>query len=381
MMKNKIYVLFLILIIFLAGCSESTIEYEPVLEEKKPQEQIISICAFGDNLLHMPVVRSGKKDDGTYDFSHLFKELQPHIKNTDIAVIGQETIFGGDSLGFSGFPLFNSPSDMGKTLVNEGFDIVLHASNHAMDKGEKGILNTVNFWKNYPEVTMLGIHESSEDREARTVVIKEIKGAKVAFLNYTYGTNGIPVPKGKDYLVNVINEEKISKDLTYAEENSDFTIAFMHWGTEYSTIADASQKILAKKMCEWGADLIIGAHPHVVEPVEWVKGDNGNLSLVYYSLGNFVSRQKEAKNLLGGMASVKIKFDGENAEIDDYEFIPLVTHYNMSSTKFTVYPLNKYTDELAASHGVSRYDRKVSVEYYSDLFSKITGINLLKKVN
>ncbi len=346
------------------------IDNENVSEVSYPEvtDETITLVAVGDNLLHMPVVNSGKKADGTYDYSHIFAALQPIFSQSDIAVIGQETVFAGKELGYSGYPLFNSPSDMGKTLVKEGFDVVLHASNHVLDKYAKGVESTLEFWKQYPEITVLGINESQEKKD--TVNIIERKGAKLALLNYTYGMNGFLLPPGKEYLVNVIDEEKIRRDAEFAEENAHFTIAFMHWGTEYSTKPDAFQKDLAVKMCNWGVDLIIGAHPHVIEPVEWIEGENGQKMLVYYSLGNFVSRQLEVINLLGGMADVKLRFNGDMVRIDDYSFIPIVTHYNRAYNEFSVMKLSDYSDGLGALHGVAAHNGKVTVERWEGMVEK-----------
>lgn len=359
--KKVIAVLSVVLI--LQGCNKTDDEAVPTFSETV--NETISIFALGDNLLHMPVINSGKKADGTYDYTHFFDKLQPEIRDADIAVIGQETVFAGKEMGYSGYPLFNSPSDMGKTLVNEGFDVVLHASNHVMDKLTLGVENTLAFWANYPGVTVLGINESEMDKY--TIDIKEVKGAKFAMLNYTYGTNGITVPADKEYLVNLIDEEKIHSDARYAEENADFTIAFMHWGTEYSISPDRMQKELAEKMCQWGVDLIIGSHPHVIEPVEWITSENGNEMLVYYSLGNFVSRQLETRNLLGGVAKVSLSYDGQNVVISDYSFMPIVTHYDTTYTIFDVYPLKEYSNSIAMGHGVASHDGSVSVERFRNM--------------
>ena len=163
----------------------------------------------------------------------------------------------------------------------------------------------------------------------------------------------------------------VLKDALYAEQNADFTIAFMHWGTEYSISPNSEQEELAEKMCEWGVDLIIGAHPHVIEPVDWIESDNGNRMLVYYSLGNYVSRQLEARNLLGGIADVKLHYDGKSVTIDDYEFVPIVTHYDKSHTQFSVYRLEDYSDELAKKHGVTGYNGAVSVKRWSDMVDEV----------
>lgn len=354
----------LITVLILSGCSNDK-KVKPTLAEKKPINETITIFALGDNLLHMPVVNSGKKADGSYEYAHLFSRLQPSIREADLAVIGQETIFGGAASGYSGYPMFNSPSNMGKTLVNEGFDVILHASNHVLDRMTQGVEKTLEFWDGYPQTTVLGINKS--EAEKQIVNIKNVKGARLALLNYTYGTNGITLPAEKAYLVNYIDDEKIQKDVLYAEENADFTIAFMHWGTEYSEKPDDEQKRLCELMCGLGVDLIIGSHPHVVEPVEWYEAENGNRMLVYYSLGNFVSRQLEARNLLGGIAEVELKFNGERVYIHDYSFVPIVTHYDKSFTSFSVYRLKDYNNSLAAEHGVEAKDGAVSVERWKEM--------------
>lgn len=361
-------ILILVFFLLINSCSKQK-QNELTEPETKEISEIIGIVAVGDNLLHMPVVNSGKTADGKYEYSHLFAGLQPAFSDADIAVIGQETVFAGEDVGYSGYPLFNSPSDMGRTLVKEGFDVVLHASNHVLDKWAKGVESTLEFWKEYPEVTVLGINESQEKQD--TVNIIERKGARIALLNYTYGMNGFLLPEGKEYLVNVIDEEKIKKDSEYAEGNSDFTIAFMHWGTEYSTKPDDFQKELSKKMCGWGVDLIIGSHPHVIEPMEWIESDSGQRTLVYYSLGNFVSRQLEAINLLGAMADVTLRYNGEDVWIEDYAFIPIVTHYNKAYNEFSVMKLSDYSDGLGALHGVAAHNGAITVDRWRGMVNKV----------
>lgn len=361
-----VVILIVFLIVSLCDKRSTDVSVEP---EVKEINELIGIVAVGDNLLHMPVVNSGKTADGRYEYSHIFKDLQPVFSEADIAVIGQESVFAGDDVGYSGYPLFNSPSDMGRTLAKEGFDVVLHASNHVLDKWAKGVEATLEFWKEYPEVTVLGINESQQKQD--TVNIIERKGAKLALLNYTYGMNGFQLPADKKYLVNIIDEEKIKRDSEYAEANSDFTIAFMHWGTEYSTKPDDFQKDLAKKMCEWGVDLIIGSHPHVIEPMEWIESESGQKTLVYYSLGNYVSRQLEAINLLGAMADVTLRYNGEDVWIEDYAFVPIVTHYNTSYNEFSVMRLSDYNDGLGALHGVAAHNGAVTVERWRGMVNKV----------
>lgn len=346
----------------------------------KVENSEVSLVMVGDNLLHMPLIRNAEREDGSHNFDTLYDEMKPYFENADISVIVQETVLGGADLGYSGYPMFNSPQAVGDSIVRAGFDVVLHATNHTLDKGAKGVENTLKYWKNHPEITVLGINESKEKQEEVTYYTKN--GIKFALLNYTDSTNGIPRPSGKEYLVNKVDEEKIIKDLSIAEEDADFTIVFMHWGTEYRLTQDEGQKKLANLMCENGADLIMGSHPHVIEPVEWIESENGNKALVFYSLGNYVSRQKEANNLLGIMGSIKIvRNDDDVVCIDSASVMPIVTHYNVNSRGFRVYPLKYYTDELAATHGVSQYDGKVSVERFKNTFEKVFKDNTAVKLD
>jgi len=339
-----------------------------IQEKKEPNS--LSLMMVGDNLLHMPLISNAKTDNGDYNFDSLYTEMSNEFQTADLAVIVQETILGGETLGYSGYPLFNSPQEVGDSLSRAGFDVVLSATNHALDKGERGIQNALEFWKKYPKIHVLGIHSSQEEYEKINYVEKN--GIKLALLNYTDSTNGIPLPKDKPYLVNVVNREKMKRDLKIAEENADFTIVFMHWGTEYQFTADKGQEDLAKFLTEHGADLIMGSHPHVVQPAEWILCENGNKSLVFYSLGNYVSRQKQAANLVGAMGKVVLSTDETgDVFIASASVTPTITHYNKNSRGFRVYPLSRYTDELAASHGVAQYDGKISVERFKKIFENV----------
>ena len=347
------------------------INEKPVVKIENPfVPDEVSLVMVGDNLLHTPLIRNAEREDGTLNFDSLYEEMVPYFQEADISVIVQETVLGGKELGYSGYPMFNSPQEVGDSLVRAGFDVVLHSTNHALDKGAKGVENTLEFWKKYPDITVLGINESIEKQNSITYLEKN--NIKFALLNYTDSTNGIAKPYGKEYLVNTVNEERIKNDLAIAEQNAEFTIVFMHWGTEYSLKETEFQTNLATMMCENGADLILGSHPHVLEPVKWVEAENGNKALVYYSLGNYVSRQKEANNLLGGMASVKISRNKDDSlYIKEASIMPIVTHYNTNSRGFRVYPLKDYTDELASQHGVNQFDGKVSIERFKSTVEKV----------
>ena len=377
-LKKAGLVLCVVGVVILAGILVAFISQKPQNNSSAPAVKVdevsleseVSLVMVGDNLLHMPLIKNAELSDGNHNFDSLYENMKPYFEGADISVIVQETVLGGEELGYSGYPMFNSPQAVGDSIKDVGFDVVLHATNHTLDKGAKGVENTIEFWKKYPEIKVLGINESEEQQNTITYHTKN--GIKFALLNYTDSTNGIPLPSGKKYLLNTVNEDKIANDLKTAEENADFTIVFMHWGTEYSLTENQSQTRLAEMMCENGADLIMGSHPHVIEPVKWVEAENGNKALVFYSLGNYVSRQKEANNLLGIMGTVKIYRDSNgNVFVKEVSVMPTVTHYNVNSRGFRVYPLKDYTDELAKEHGVAQYDGKVSVERFRNLFEKV----------
>jgi poly-gamma-glutamate synthesis protein (capsule biosynthesis protein) len=333
----------------------------------------VTLLAVGDNLIHIEVVQEGKQADGTYNFDSMYENLASEIASADIAIINQETILGGEAFAYSGYPNFNSPTEIGDAIINTGFDVILHATNHAMDMGLKGVKNTLAYWKKHPEVTVIGINESLEEREQIPIVEKN--GIKLALLNYTYSLNGYSLPKGKPYLVNLLDKKAMSKDIQKAETLADFTIVFPHWGSEYTYEVTAAQEDLTKFYYEHGVDLVIGTHPHVLEPVEWIETNKDHRMLVYYSLGNFISYQKEAPRMLGGLANITITKDESGTYISDSGITPIVTHYDHGPSDFTLYRLRDYTEALAKVHGVSDIARQGSITYKStlDLAKKVLG--------
>ncbi len=346
------------------GNSETASTVKPVSEETSAEETTevtatvapvsVNLIAVGDMLLHGGIHNSALQADGSYNYAHVFEHTKDRIAAADIAVANQEVILGGVELGVSSYPQFNSPQDFGDALVDAGFDVILHASNHTMDKDTVAVLNTIHFWKEkHPDITFLGINENQEERD--TIRIVEKDGIKIAMLNYTYGLNGFSLPSGKPYLVNLMDEAhktEIAEDLKKAREEADFVIVYPHWGTEYVLEATDEQKQWAQFFADNGADLIIGTHPHVVEPVEWITASDGRQTLVYYSLGNYISIQYYNYSMLGGFAEVTITKDSSGTYISDYDMDFLVTHYTAGRTEMTTYFLSDYTDELASRHAI-----------------------------
>jgi len=369
----------------LAICILMSLSFSICAQAKAPEKDTeITIVMVGDILLHTPVEEAAKRDDGSYNFDFIFENLKKDISSADIAIVNQEVIIGGQELGVSGYPSFNAPYQAGDALVEAGFDVVCHGTNHALDKGKSGLLNCCKYWREqHPEITVVGINET-EDAYNNIDIVEE-KGIRIAILNYTYGTNGIPQPKGMPHAVDMLDRNKVEKELKYAEENADFTIVCPHWGTEYKLDVDSNQKYWTEIFRKNGADLVLGTHPHVIEPIEMLQDDTAGITnnhgngdmLVYYSLGNFVNwtsgkGKGVANRMVGGMADVTI---GRNAKgevvIKSYGVTPVVTHLQKGHEGVIVYPLTEYTDELGKTNEIVKQDSSFSAQYCRELANKV----------
>lgn len=360
----------------IADLPESENETDAIVEEGEPE---VTLVMVGDILLHTPVAKSGVQEDGNYDFHAIFENVKDEIEAADIALVNQEVIIGGAELGITGYPSFNAPYELGDALVDAGFDVILHATNHTLDKGRKGVTNCLSFWEDsYPEIAVLGINGSSEAQD-NNIFVYEQEGIRIAVLNYTYGTNGIPMPQGMPYAVNLLDEKKVAADIEKAQALADFIIVCPHWGTEYRLTPSAEQERWTRIFLENGVDLVIGTHPHVIEPVEWVQDDDGNGMLVYYSLGNFVnwtssSGEGIANRMVGGMAEVTIARDEDGGvAVKDYSIEPLVCHLEKGANGVTTYLLSDYTDEMASQNAIIAQDSAFSREYCQRLCEKVWG--------
>ncbi len=338
-----------------------------------PTPNVVSMVAVGDNLLDWYMLEDAYQEDGSFDFSGYYTNIEQYISMGDFAVVNQETPLGGDEgykgsgveldyIGsrdrwgsYHGYSTFNSPDEIGHQLVRSGFNIVTSATNHISDYGIKALHNTIKFWKQYPEVTMLGINESAEAEQEITVVEKH--GIKLALLNYTYGLNIRSALDEESFSVNLLSEARVKREVAKAKELADFVIVFPHWGTEYQMTANSYQKNYTKLFLECGVDVVIGAHPHICQPMEWLEREDGHRMVVYYSLGNFISMFKNAKCELEGMAYLEFYKDENECYVKEGTVIPLVNHWEYDANAFgkrvnyTVYALQDYTEALAAEHG------------------------------
>ena len=351
-MKKK-YVIFVVLIvlIFISGLYllKKESQNEPKQEEKTEEAQKeetktskLSLIMVGDALLHGSVYRDAYKN-GVYNFDSQLEYIKPIVQNYDLAFYNQESILGGTELGLSDYPTFNSPWEFGDAMINSGFNLVSLANNHTMDRGEKAVLNSCEYWKSKEDVLAVGSYCSKEDSEA--IQIREKNGIKYTLLAYTYGTNGISVPQGKEYLVNLYSDEKAKSDIEKVRDKVDLLIVSMHWGTEYQAEPTEEQKREAEYLSSLGVDIIIGTHPHVIEPITYI-----NDTLVIYSLGNFISAQStnnDYNTMVELMTSVDIIKEEKNGQttikLDNLNNELLFNYYKKGSkwTDFKVIPFSQ----------------------------------------
>ncbi len=349
--------------------------------EATPIPAEVRIVMVGDMLMHDRIIDSAKKEDGSYNFDHLFTHVREDVQAADMAIVNQETIMGGPTFGYSGYPKFNTPYELADAEVAAGFDVILHATNHTLDKGEQALYNCMNNWDTkYPEIVYLGVNKTKEDRE--NIYIYEQNGIKIAVLNYTYTMNGDRIPADKPYLVNLmtkgVSEQEVIADIRKAEELADFTIVCPHWGTEYELTVSKNQTYWTEIFLENGVDLVMGAHPHVIEPVEWVQDEQGNKMLVYYSLGNFVNGTNStkgnlARRMVGGMADVTIgRNEAGDVVVLEYDVKPLVCHIGEGDA-YTVYYLKDYTEEMAKENRICLQDSAFSLQACLDVVHQVWG--------
>lgn len=360
----------------------------------------ITIGMVGDVLLHTRIEKDCKQADGTYDYNSIFSHTKELISAFDLAMANQEVIIGGAELGISAYPTFNADFALADALRNAGFDVALHATNHALDKGKKGIINCLNNWKNYPEISVLGIYGSKEEAENQ-IYYYEKDGVKIAILNFTYSTNGIAIPTDMDYCVGPLltdkNKDKIATLLDTAKANSDFLVVAPHWGDEYTIKEVDKQKNWNAFFYQHGVDLVIGTHPHVVEPIavtdsegtknlsEYPVDENGHRCvekgkmLTFYSIGNFVnwtgeSGSKIYQRMLGGVSSVVLSKDEEGQVfILDFDITPVVSHVVTGQNQVTVYKFSEYTEELAKVNEIKSQTDNFSIDKLTKLCDEVWG--------
>lgn len=303
----------------------------------KSWKQTAKIGAVGDILIHDWLYEDAFTGSG-YDFKPMFQYVKDEMRNADLLLANQETVLGGVELGLSSYPTFNSPQEVGDALIGSGVDIVSTANNHTLDRGERAILNAIAYYER-AGLPYVGHFKSESDRH--TLRILSANGISFAFLAYTYGTNGIPVPEGKPYLVNLIDLEAMKREIKRARERADVVVMSLHWGNEYQRFPSEEQKKIARELAESGADIIFGHHPHVLQPFEWIK-TKGRKVFVAYSLGNFLSGQMWDYKDIGGIVKIQVTktVDGGGTKIELHspEFFPTYVS-NQHLHRYRIVPL------------------------------------------
>lgn len=355
--KKGKFLIFLVLLIILGGGfafgykyytdNKENKEVKEVEEKPKvnvqddyvPREKRMSIVMVGDALVHGAVYMDAHKGN-VYDFSNMFKNITPVIAKYDLKYYNQESIIGGGAPQH--YPMLNTPDSFATELVKDGFNLVSLANNHSFDKGESGLIHSTNFWKKQTSVKTAGQYSSQAERD--TINVYEQNGIKYSFLSYTMCTNGLSAPAGKSYYVNVYSDELVKRDVAKARENgAEVVMVAMHWGEEYTHVPTSVEKATAKYLSSLGVDLIIGSHPHVIQPIEYV----GN-TLVIYSLGNFISAQRVLglEKVIGLMVNTDIVVKNGKVTFDKTGFELLYTYYSGANTNFKVIPFNKLNNSL-----------------------------------
>ena len=364
--KIKLFII-LVLTVLLVSCAEDkktknvseSLEFNEFntapSEPLKAEFTEISFIACGDNITYGTKDARSKAIPGgrSLNFKPQYKNVAEKIKNADIAFINQECVMAGEGFPIRYYPLFNVPQELGLDLVELGYDVVNIGTNHMLDAGASGLKSTIDFWKGQ-DVLMIGGYEDKEDYDTLRIIEKD--GIKIAFLSYTYFTNGLVKPTSSPIVIPYLNDEDIIRQTTRAKKEADLVFVSVHWGDEYSFVPSEGQRRAAQVMADSGVDVIIGHHPHVLQPIEWLDGKNGNKTLCAYSLGNFVAEQDLDVNMVGGILELSIlKSSGGNACVGEVIFHPTVFHFSSDFYTNVVYYMQDYTPELAEVHGVRKY--------------------------
>lgn len=331
------------------------------------QEPItFSLAAIGDVMCHnTQYMDAYNSSTDSYDFSYVFEDIQNYIKSSDISIGSLETTFAGKDRGYSNYPTFNSPEELAYDLAEIGLDVLSTAGNHALDKGLSGLCNTLDVLDD-ANISHCGTYRTQEDRDS--VLIKDVKGVKVAILSYAYGTNGIPVPSDKKFCVNLIDKDLIKQDIENAKsQNADVIISCMHWGIEYQTTPNDEQEDLSDFLFQNGVDIILGNHPHVLQPMEKrsIILDDGTVKdcFVIYALGNFICDQNSENTRNSVILNLDItKNPDEKISIDRVDYVPIYMYKNsnLSIRKMKLLDIEKsilnYESGTNTSIGSSTYN-------------------------
>lgn len=300
-------------------------QYNHTTESYSDSSISIEFSFVGDIMCHSTQYSYSMLPDSTFDFKPVYREIKQYFENSDIVVGNLETVIAGEQIDYAGYPIFNTPDAFLEGLNHAGFDILVTGNNHAYDQKETGVLNTIDFIHKYNMVNS-GTYKSKLDRDS--IKIFEKNGISFTILSYTYDVNFFKIPDNKNYLVNRINSDLIKKDIQKTRsKNVDIVMVYFHFGTEYALKENSYQTDIVKKTVAYGADLIIGAHPHSLQPVELYKTKNANIDsgFVAYSLGNFISNQRWRYSDGGAILNFTISKNKLTSEVtlEEVRYLPI----------------------------------------------------------
>ena len=358
-----------------SNIEENTNELDDTTQNTN-EDTTFHLTAIGDIMCHnTQYMDAYNSDTGKYDFSYVFEDIEYYIKNSNITVANLETTFAGEDVGYSNYPRFNTPDALAYNLKKLGVDVVSTAGNHSLDYGFDGLSRTIDVL-NKADISHVGTYQTQEERD--TIVFKYVKGIKIAFLNYAYGTNGITIPSDKSYCINLIDEELIKNDIETAKsQEADIIVASVHWGTEYSTVPNGTQNELADFLFQNGVNIILGTHPHVLQKMEkrTVTLEDGSTQdgFIIYSLGNFISDQNADNTRTSIILDLQItKHTDESVTIDNVSYTPIYMYKDSSSTtkKMKLLDINKTISLYEAGS-----DTSIGESMYTFLKGELTKIS------
>ena len=283
-----------------------------------------TIRIVGDLMCHSTQFKYAKVSTDSFDFTGVYKEVKSYLSDADLTIGNLETVTAGKSKSYSGYPFFNAPDDFVSALKDAGFNLLVTANNHAIDQGEKGVIRTIEqIVKNRMNYSGTAISQADKD----SIRIFDFNGIKIAVLAYTENTNGIQIPKGKDYLVNLVNSDSIAVDINKARnKGAEIVLVQFHYGEEYKREPNTYQKQTVDSTISSGADIIIGSHPHAIQPLNYFKTENAKLDtgLIAYSMGNFISNQRWRYSDAGVILSITLAKNilKDSVYISDVQYLP-----------------------------------------------------------
>jgi len=344
---GKVILLLVFLFLCLVGCGSQVSNNEEFLvqvnesgpsQETEPQENVATLVVVGDIMVHdTQIAQAYDSKTGNYNFDESLSEVASYLKEGDLTLGNLETTLAGEDLQYSGYPQFNTPESLAKTLKNVGFDLLFTANNHTYDRRELGVVRTIENLKAYG-LESVGTRQAAEEEG---LLLKEVNGIKMAFLAYTYGLNGFSLPEGKEYLVNLLELERILSDIQKVRRQADLVICYLHFGQEYSNMPTDEQRKIVELLCAEGVDIVLGSHPHVLQEI-WLNENRTKMAI--YSMGNFVSSQKGLERTTSAIFRITILKDNltGKVEIKAVEYIPIYTqrYVEHNKLKFKVIPIS-----------------------------------------